>query len=258
MFALYARQHRRLRLLPRYQAVAVASRHMFEEYRRHGVGADRLHLLPLFPTGQIPDPTAPPARPMTGRVLFVGRLTELKGPLLLVDAVCRVRAILQRQLTLVVAGDGPQRQQVEACARNAGLDVEMAGWVEPERRTMLMRGADVLAIPGTWPEPFGLVGLEAGCVGLPAVAFAVGGIPDWLEAGVSGELAAADPPRAEKFADALVRALRDPEHLHDLGMAAWRQAQRFTVEAHVGALEITLAKAVQAPQVAVASRDAEG
>jgi glycosyltransferase involved in cell wall biosynthesis len=245
MLRHYVQQTRRRRLLPRYQAVAVASTHMHQEFRRH-VSPERLHLLPLFPAGQQPDPGPLAQRSQTGRVLLVGRLTQLKGGTLLVEAVRRAQAALGRPLTLVVAGDGPERGRIEAGARRAGVAVEMAGWVGQTRRAELMRSADVLALPGTWPEPFGLVGIEAGCVGLPAAAFAVGGIPDWLLPGESGELAPGDPPSPRGLADALVRTLGDPEHLHRLREGAWRVAQRFSVASHLDRLEEILAGASSA------------
>jgi glycosyltransferase involved in cell wall biosynthesis len=99
-----------------------------------------------------------------------------------------------------------------------------------------MRRADVLAVPSVWPEPFGMVGVEAGGVGLPSVAFAVGGIPDWCEPGVSGELAPGNPPTSEGFADALVRALADAGHHARLREGAWRMARRFNAGRHVDAL----------------------
>ncbi len=100
-----------------------------------------------------------------------------------------------------------------------------------------MRGADLLAVPSVWPEPFGLVGLEAGCVGLPAVAFAVGGISDWLRPGVSGELAPGDPPTIAGLADAIGRALADLDHHARLRYGAWTVAQSFTQPAHLAGLE---------------------
>ena len=57
-----------------------------------------------------------------------------------------------------------------------------------------MASADLLVVPSLWPEPFGLVGLEGARSRLPAAAFAVGGIPDWLRSGVNGYLAPGDPP----------------------------------------------------------------
>ena len=141
-----------------------------------------------------------------------------------------------RRLTLVVAGDGPDRAEFEAEAKRRGVAAEFLGWTGSDRREAEMRAADVLAVPSVWPEPFGLVGVEAGCVGLPAVAFAVGGVPDWLTAGVSGELAPGGRPDPRELAAALVRALADDAHHHRLRVGAWEAARRFTPEAHLDRL----------------------
>jgi glycosyltransferase involved in cell wall biosynthesis len=244
MLRLYRLQRRRQALLTRYQTVAVASTHMRDEYRRHGVADDRLQLLPLFPTGQCPDPQPPSPRDPMGRILFVGRLTDLKGGLLLVEALRLARPVLPMPLTLTVAGDGPERQQMEFAARQAGIATEFTGWVDAQQREQLMRRADLLAVPATWPEPFGLVGVEAGCVGLPAVGFAVGGIPDWLRAGESGELAPGDPPTAPGLAEAIVRALSEPARWHHIRQGAWRTAQQFTLERHLTGLEELFRRAI--------------
>ena len=58
-----------------------------DEYLGHGVAEERLHVAPLFPTGQKPDPEPPTPRPPTGRVLLVGRLTDVKGGRFLVEAL---------------------------------------------------------------------------------------------------------------------------------------------------------------------------
>jgi glycosyltransferase involved in cell wall biosynthesis len=155
-------------------------------------------------------------------------------------------------LTLVVAGDGAERGAMEDAARRAAVPAQFAGWVDAGVRERLMREADVLAAPSLWPEPFGLVGIEAGCVGLPAVAYRVGGIPDWLRPGESGELAPADPPTAEGLADALARALADPQRLARLGCGAWRVAGEFTAEAHLVRLEAILKEAAAASRSAAA------
>ena len=69
----------------------------------------------------------------------------------------------------------------------------------------------MLVVPSLWPEPFGLVGLEAARHRLPVAAFAVGGIPDWLRPGVNGYLAPGDPPTPGGLADAIIACLKDPE-----------------------------------------------
>ena len=233
MIREYTTQHRRRAHLGRYPAVVVASRHMADEYRRHGVPADRLTVAPLFPSDAVPDPTPPAPRPRTDRVLFVGRVTALKGLRHLIAAIPRAAAELGRRLTLVVAGDGPDRAAAAADARRLGVPAEFLGWVGPDRRQAAMRAADVLGVPSVWPEPFGLVGLEAGCVGLPAVGYATGGIPDWLGPGVSGESAPGGRPEPAELAAALVRALAADGHLQRLRVGAWETAGRFTPEAHL-------------------------
>jgi glycosyltransferase involved in cell wall biosynthesis len=240
----YHLQRRRGSLLPRYQAVLIASRHMRQEYLRHGVPEERLHLTPLFPPGDTPNAQPPTGRQPTSRVLLVGRLTDLKGGDLLVRAMRQAADALRRPLGLVVAGDGPERARLEALARQLDVATEFHGWVDADRRHALMRGADLLAVPSVWPEPFGLVGVEAACTGLPAVAFAVGGIPDWLRPGQSGELAPADPPTAAGLAAALVRALADPDRLASLRLGAWRVAADFTLQKHVDGLLAVLHQAV--------------
>lgn len=231
----YPATMRRGGLLRRYRAVLVASRHMREEYRRHDVAEDRLHLTPLFPTAVEPDEELSYAA-MTDEVLFAGRLTELKGGALLVPAVAAASERLGRRLRLVVAGDGPERRKLERLAERHRVEAEFHGWVNPAQRVALMRRAAVLAFPSVWPEPFGLVGIEAGCVGLPAVGYAVGGVTDWLIPGESGELAPADPPTSLGLREALVGALSDPAHHARLRAGALGVARRFTRERHVDAL----------------------
>lgn len=235
MLRLYAEQRGHQALLPHYKAVVVTSQHMREEYRRHGVEEARLHCFP-YTAFQQPDPEPPSLRPIEGRILMVGRLTDLKGGCTLLRAVPRTSELLGRALTLIVAGDGPDRPNMESLARHLGITVEFLGWVSAEKREQLMRQADVLAMPSIWPEPFGLVGIEAGAVGLPTVAFPVGGITDWLIPGVTGELAEGSLKPAN-LAAALARALSSPEHRRKLGEGAWHKSKEMSLEAHLSRIE---------------------
>ncbi|MCZ6915996.1 MAG: glycosyltransferase family 4 protein [Gemmatimonadetes bacterium] len=237
----YRVQRRRFRLLHQYDAVLVASRHMFDEYLRHGVARARLHLAPLPPTGIVPDAAPPPVSVRTDRVMLVGRLTALKGGHYLIEAMHEASRTLGRSLILTVLGDGPERARLqEACVRH-GLAAEFPGWVSSSRRNELLRSSDLLAVPSLWPEPFGLAGIEAQCVGLPAVAFAVGGIPDWLIDGVTGALAPGDPPTPAGLAAAMVRVLADWETHAALAQAAWERGRERSMQAHLRDLEPLLA-----------------
>jgi glycosyltransferase involved in cell wall biosynthesis len=234
----YRAQRKRLRLLDRVAAVLVASRHMAEEYRRNGVPPGRVILAPLFPTASTPLPLPPLRRGLTGELLFCGRFTSLKGGDVLIRAIGEAARKLQRPLSVVFAGDGPARPAWEGLARRSGVSARFEGWCDTARLGELRHSADLLVVPSVWPEPFGLVGVEAGCVGLPAVAFAVGGITDWLRPGESGELAPS-PPSAAGLAEAIARALRDPDHHQRLREGAWRVAGTFTLARHVETIEAT-------------------
>jgi glycosyltransferase involved in cell wall biosynthesis len=227
--------------LSSYQAVLVASRHMYREFQQNGVSADRLHLVPLPIEGNSAGAAAPQPKTLGYRLLFVGRLVDVKGISHLLRAMPLAAVRLERPLTLTIAGDGPERAQLEELARHLGLTVEFSGWVDNRRRADLMRQADLIVVPSLWPEPFGMVGVEAACFGVPAVGFAVGGIPDWLIPGQSGELAAGNPPTVEGLAEAIERAFADPIHYEKLRAGAWEMSKKFGLEAHLAQLESILA-----------------
>ena len=77
-------------------------------------------------------------------------------------------------------------------------------------KNALFASAALLVVPSVWPEPFGLVGLEAGAHGVPAVAFETGGVGEWLRDGTNG-LMAGRRPAVEPLARAIAAALADPD-----------------------------------------------
>jgi len=245
MLAFYRQQRRRLKTLRRYQAILVADRHMETEYQRHGVAEDRLQLLKLFPTGVVPDPAPPSARARTDRVLFVGRVVALKGVLHLAEAVALAGKALGRRLTLVVAGEGSELEPLRQSAQRHEVPVEILGTVDSERRTLEMRRADLLLVPSLWPEPFGLVGIEAGCVGLPTAGYRNGGIADWLLPGETGEAPLPGLACPQALAAAVTRALQDDEHWNSLRRGAWKLSQEYRAVDHANRLTEILRQAAQ-------------
>ena len=239
MLNLYRQQSRRRGLWPTFRGIAVAGRYMFDELRRNGVEERRLHRLPLFPSGIAPDPEALQRVP-GGELLFLGRLTALKGAIHAVRALAILRASGAGDYRLTVVGDGAERGSLEAFARDNALPVTFVGSVDFPRRNEFLRSADLLVVPSVWGEPFGLVGIAAGCVGVPAAGFDAGGVADWLIPGETGELAPADPPDPRGLADAIRRALADPVHYNALRVGAWRLAREHSLALHVERLETLL------------------
>jgi glycosyltransferase involved in cell wall biosynthesis len=248
MLIEYRSQAARLALMHRYAAILTTSDHMRAEFVRHGLSPERVHTLlpPLAPDRFLQMSAAENtqvrgARDREIRLLFAGRMTGIKGGPILIDALAAVAAALKRPIQITFVGDGPDRQRWEQRARraqavNSYLQVEFTGWLDPSRVDQLMRDSDLLVVPSTWPEPFGLVGPEAGSHGLPVAAFAVGGIPQWLKDGVNGRLAPGDPPSAAGLAHAIVECVRDPAELARLKNGAREQARRYSLQAHIDAL----------------------
>lgn len=212
---------------PDVARVLVASPGVAEVLVSSGAPRERIDVVPY--------PVAPPSRPAApaggADVLYLGRLTSSKG----VDVLLRALALLPG-VTAVVAGDGPDRAELEQLATGLGLGerVRFPGWVDAGAGAALLWSSRVLALPSLWDEPFGIVGVEALVAGVPVVASAVGGIPSWLEDGVTGLLV--EPGDAGSLAAALGRSLGDAALARSVVAAAPAVATRYSAERHLESL----------------------
>ncbi len=166
----------------------------------------------------------PPDLPV---LLWVGRLEQLKGVDILIDAV----AGLERRdaLLLLVGGDdraAPLRAALEAQARAAGIAdrVRFTGAVDHARLPWYYSAADVCVVPSFY-ESFGLVAVEAMACGTPVVASRVGGLVSTVIDGVTGYLIPWRCP--EPFAEKLDVLLANPELRANFGRAARASVERF-------------------------------
>jgi glycosyltransferase involved in cell wall biosynthesis len=233
---LYSSQRGRSKVLREIAGLVVASEYMRDVYLQHGVPRSDIRVIPC-PTEQPPDPLPPEPRKSLDHVLFLGRLTSGKGGTRAIQATARAERALGRSLRLTIAGEGPELPRCQRLALKLGVKTEFPGWVGPAQRLELLRDAAVLIVPSLWPEPFGLVGLEAGSAGVPAVAYRVGGIVDWLRPGETGELAEGRGFGSRALAAALERVLGNAEHHRQLQLGAWRMASEFGAERHLSSLE---------------------
>lgn len=257
MVRLYRLQSKRLELLRRYEAILTHSSHMHAEYLKHGLSPSRVFNLSYYAHGGYkPSPdgggdpsalfaeAAPPASSKEKGcydLLFLGRMELLKGGGVFVESLRRIREGLGKPVRVTFAGDGPERGRWEREAAKVvrgveGLGVRFVGWLERERLDEVYAATDLLVFPSLWPEPFGLVGPEAGLRGVPVAAFAVGGVTDWLIEGVNGYLAPGHPPTADGLAEAVVKCLRDPEAHRRLRRGAIETARQFSLKNHLAAL----------------------
>jgi len=102
-----------------------------------------------------------------------------------------------------------------------GTNVAAAGWLDPDKLPDLYRSAHVAFIPSLWPEPQGIVALEASASGLPLVASAVGGLKELIAEGQTGYLV--PPGDVERTVELLCKLNDDPGLRQRLGDAGRRR-----------------------------------
>ena len=184
-------------------------------------------VIPYFPTIA---PAAGSGHAGRRRVVFAGRVVGPKG----VDVLIRAARTVEAEF--VICGDGWRLEEMRELARKLGVQgrVRFAGWLDARALARELAEASVVAMPSVWPEPFGLVGIEAFAAGRPVIASATGGIGDWLDDGVSG--LSVKPGDADALARALNELLADPGRQQAMGAAGKRAVQaRFSPECHVAA-----------------------
>ncbi|KAA0948225.1 MULTISPECIES: glycosyltransferase family 4 protein [unclassified Pseudomonas] len=207
-----------------FDAAVVGSQHMRRVLLSNGFAAERLSVVPYFSRfdhvaqgepayGKAPG-LATGDRPV--RLLFTGQAVKGKGLEVLIRALARVHG--NWRLTAITSG--PRLLPAKVLADRHGLSerIEFIEWLTPQKLAAYYRDADLFVLPSVWDDPGPLVGIEAMSFETPVLAFPVGGIPDYVQDGETGLLAAQVSARA--LATGLQRALDNPSDLTRLGRAA--------------------------------------
>lgn len=222
--------------------VLVASRFMAGELLLNDVPEALVHVVPLG----VADGDVPPAPQTTTGVACVGQLLRTKG----VDLLLRALAEGPAEATLDVVGEGPQREEFQALSDSLGLGARVTwhGRLPAEQVAAVLASAAIVAFPSRWPEPFGLVGLEAMRASRPVIAFDVGGVREWLDHERTGLVV--PPADTAAFAAALRHLVREPGEAHAMGNLGRASYERtFRLECYLDRLERQLVEATFAPSV---------
>jgi phosphatidylinositol alpha-mannosyltransferase len=186
-----------------------------------------------------PDPGVPELPPGR-RVLWVHRLDPQKGFPVAVRAFGRLAAELA-DVSLVVAGDGRDRDAVELLPRADRDRVVMLGSVAHDRLPSYLSGADAFVAAATGQESFGISLVEAMAAGVPVVATDIDGYREVVRDGEDGLLVPPGDPNA--LALALRRVLEDPELAAALRRAGRERARTYSWDAVAPRLEAVYARA---------------
>jgi glycosyltransferase involved in cell wall biosynthesis len=132
-----------------------------------------------------------------GYVVFLGRMHPDKGAH---RAIAAARAAGKRILLAAKMWEPAERRYfAERVEPLLGVDAEYVGEVGGAGKLELLAGAEALLNPIRWPEPFGLVMIEALACGTPVLAFAQGAAPEIIEHGRSGFLCADEDEMASSL-----------------------------------------------------------
>ncbi len=171
---------------------------------------------------------------VANRVVFAGRLEELKGVL---DAIGVAATLPETELH--VYGAGSAREAAERAARASGAEVRFMGWASSDTLAQAYAEASCVLMPSRAFEPWGMVGLESIAAGCPVVAYDVGGVREWLNPhwgelitpGDVAGLAAATARQLARMREGLDTTGWREQVLQRWGADAYREAYTRTVRA---------------------------
>lgn len=184
-----------------------------------GFPPDKMVVKPNFVEDSVA--VAPGRPPTRACVLYAGRLSEEKGPDVLVEAA---RLLPDEPFELL--GHGPLADTLQQPA-----NVTFSGAVPKARVLDAMQQAMVLVLPSRCYEGLPMTLVEAFCQGLPVIASRLGAFPSLIEDGVTGLLF--EPGNARDLADKLRWCRDHPEAVTRMGVAARAEyLRRYTAQSN--------------------------
>ncbi|VVO25703.1 glycogen debranching N-terminal domain-containing protein [Pseudomonas fluorescens] len=164
------------------------------------------------------------AEPQGDYLAFLGRISPEKRPDRAIEIALRANLALKIAAKIDKA-DQTYWDEVIAPLIASHRTIEFLGEIDEQQKADLLGNARALIFPIDWPEPFGLVMIEAMACGTPVIAFCQGSVPEVIDEGVSGYI-------VDNVADAVTAIKR----LGELDRAKVRATfeKRFTVEQMAG------------------------
>ncbi len=214
VFSMYVQ--RWLRLYLGADAFVVPCEFMRDQLIAGGFAQERIHInhwpaIPTMPLEAVRD------TPKQDYILFFGRISREKGLDVLIDAYQRLRPGLR----LVLAGrsyDGCEEELRAMVLPEMQNRIEFRGFLQGEDLARCIAAARLSVVPSRWYDNAPLAVYESYLLGTPVLAADIGGIPEQVRPGVTGELFAPDDP--DDLARALESMLADDGKLERMGREA--------------------------------------
>ncbi|HET9232418.1 MAG TPA: glycosyltransferase family 4 protein [Vitreimonas sp.] len=207
---------------------------MLETMQHAGFPANRLTCIPTFVDT---DRFAPSSEPRDDYILFCGRLHQVKGAHVLIDALRLLKA-QGRRVRLKIAGTGQDPRYVETLKRQVEAahlrdQVEFEGQIDAAALPRLYQRALCSVVPALWFENLPNALLESLACGTPVIASDIGSLASTLSDGADGLLFPVGDAAA--LAAQIARLLDDPS----LGARLAQGARRTAVELHAAERHVT-------------------
>jgi glycosyltransferase involved in cell wall biosynthesis len=164
----------------------------------------------------------------TLRLLCIGRFNSWKGQNVLIASVKQLPARYQRRLHVRFVGDAfeGQSQYLESIRQSLdSLPADAAVSIEPftDDPSRHYEWCDIVVVPSTQPEPFGLVAIEAMAMGRPVIASNHGGLTEIVLESETGRLVRPNCPT--EMADAILSYLKSPQLIAEHGALGRERAR---------------------------------
>jgi glycosyltransferase involved in cell wall biosynthesis len=166
-------------------------------------------------------------------ILFVGQLIRGKG----VDLLLHALAKIDQEFHCTIIGAGNAKNKLIKLSGQLGLNnkVEFKGWINSESLHEYYKKSRFVVVPSRWPEPFGMVGIEAMQNARPVIGFNVGGISDWLNHNQNGLLV--EEQDINGLAFAINKLINNKELAIELGVNAMNSVkENFSFENYINSL----------------------
>jgi phosphatidylinositol alpha-mannosyltransferase len=142
------------------------------------------------------------------KIVFLGRLVDRKGAKYLIQAFARLAS---SNVKLIIAGDGPQRSELEALATKLNLNdkLDFLGFIDEADKPSLLAQADIACFPSLYGESFGIVLIEAMAAGAKVVL--AGDNPGYRSVLGDQPKLLVDPRRTDQFTARLKEMLTEKQ-----------------------------------------------
>lgn len=164
-------------------------------------------------------------------VLLLGRMHETKGFDIALKACAKVLRVSPGSIKIIVAGDGPEKNNLVNLQRELGIpseQIDFLGWVGADDVPDVLNQSSIVLMPSVWSEPFGLVAAQAAQMGRPVIGSNIGGIAEVIVNNETGLLV--EPGHVDELADAIQLLISDTALAISLGNSAKKRADTiFTI-----------------------------